>query len=505
MIICSPGDGILPGDLESGEDNKEYCDAFLECVHEFNENGGGVFWFLDNYPYTYEADLYFKKYYQFEAIHPDYVNKEKWVTAIPGGKYMKPSKSKESVAGTFVSVGGNPHSLTQAAKLNFNIKELYEGKTLCKLNEEAFLSVGKDVHSPDRDDPFEVFAREHDGNAAIIVRNNNVKPGRGRMIIDTATSKLFDEFTRTGIARYISNGVVWLCNIGQYVLDQEKQEGPSGIRIIPRIAEKRPFEKREYITKKLDLAITIIFDTTNSMGNALDEVKAKIKEIYTKVQKMKRAQRLEGDLVFQVIQYKDFAHYEEYSKQTAKFTSNIEDIQRTLDSFKACGGSANYPNDSPRFQCAFDCEDMQTGFECAIKKIKEEEGGKYMNYYQFFFVIAADANHGDCPDRIGNAPCRPECYGKLHPIKNKSFEDVWKDIFEDMKKFDETKGFDVCLFHYRLTGRPNRAAPLEYTYRRMVEYLGDHVQMEENVTEGILVAKIKDAVETIIAKLPGIV
>ena len=74
-----------------------------------------------------------------------------------------------------------------------------------------------------------------------------------------------------------------------------------------------------------------------------------------------------------------------------------------------------------------------------------------------------------------------------------------------MKKFDETKGFDVYLFHYNIIGSSKAVAPLEYTYRRMVEHLGDHVQMEESVTEEILVDKIKNAVETIIAKLPGIV
>ena len=74
-----------------------------------------------------------------------------------------------------------------------------------------------------------------------------------------------------------------------------------------------------------------------------------------------------------------------------------------------------------------------------------------------------------------------------------------------MKECGKAKGFDVYLFHYDLIGSPKGAAPLEYTYRRMVEHLGDHVQMEKNVTEEILVDKIKNAVETIVAKLPGIV
>ena len=80
FITCSPGDGIMAKKCD--EDVDQYADAFVSCVHEFNMRGGGVFWFLENYPFTYEADLYFKKFHKFEAVGDKDKN-------IPGGKVME--------------------------------------------------------------------------------------------------------------------------------------------------------------------------------------------------------------------------------------------------------------------------------------------------------------------------------------------------------------------------------------------------------------------------------
>ena len=69
--------------------------------------------------------------------------------------------------------------------------------TLCKLNEKKLKDIG-----------FDVFAIESEGNASIMVRNNDSVHTRGRMIIDTAASKLFLEFTEEGTARWIRNAAV---------------------------------------------------------------------------------------------------------------------------------------------------------------------------------------------------------------------------------------------------------------------------------------------------------
>ena len=66
---------------------------------------------------------------------------------------------------------------------------------------------------------FRTFAMESEGNAAIMVREKREEETEGgRMIIDTAASKLFLEFTEEGTARWISNAAVWLCNTEQMLL-----------------------------------------------------------------------------------------------------------------------------------------------------------------------------------------------------------------------------------------------------------------------------------------------
>ncbi|KAM7456229.1 hypothetical protein BLSTO_03018, partial [Blastocystis sp. subtype 1] len=181
FITCSPGDGEFP---KSGEKNKNYCNAFLETVNHFYHRGGGVFWFLEHYPYTYEADLYFKKFYGYEIVK----DKEK---SIDGGRFMR----------------------RKIAKLDFGLTAIYEGETLCEMDERRLVNDG-----------FRVFARESTGCASIVFKPDG-DDSDGRMVIDTAASKLFMEFTFKGTARWISNAAVWLCNTGRF--NVEKYNNPS--------------------------------------------------------------------------------------------------------------------------------------------------------------------------------------------------------------------------------------------------------------------------------------
>lgn len=192
FITCSPGDGIFPGKDENDE-VKKYADSFIENIHYFNQQGGGVFWFLENYPFTYEADLYFEKYYEFILT-----NKEE---KVDGGRTMtrvlKPNPSK----GHFRTIGGKHDGIRHLSSLDFGITSIFEGETLCEMDEKKLQKNG-----------FTVFAREHDGHASIVVRDSKNEDTESEgMIIDTAASKLFLEFTSDGTARWISNAAVWLC------------------------------------------------------------------------------------------------------------------------------------------------------------------------------------------------------------------------------------------------------------------------------------------------------
>ena len=226
FITCSPGDGIMAKKCD--DDVHLYADAFVSCVHEFNRRGGGVFWFLENYPFTYEADLYFQKFYGFEAVG----NKNK---TIRGGKVMKRVRTDTPKAGQFITTGGNDTDFMNITRLDYGIVSIFEGTSLCALNEREFIGKG-----------FQIFARESEGNASIIVREKQEGNPEGRMIIDTAASKLFLEFTEDGTARWISNAAVWLCNTEEF--EEERFLNPritSGIKMDGvRLPGKKSMDKR---------------------------------------------------------------------------------------------------------------------------------------------------------------------------------------------------------------------------------------------------------------------
>ncbi|KAK8822399.1 hypothetical protein WA577_005562 [Blastocystis sp. JDR] len=111
FITCSPGDGEFP---KSGGKNKNYCNAFLETVNHFYHRGGGVFWFLENYPYTYEADLYFRKFYGYEIVK----DKEK---SIDGGRIMTRVKSDTPTSGHFATYEGDVLYMMRNGKLDYDV------------------------------------------------------------------------------------------------------------------------------------------------------------------------------------------------------------------------------------------------------------------------------------------------------------------------------------------------------------------------------------------------
>ena len=203
FITCSPGDGEFP---RSGGKNKDYCNAFLETVNHFYRKGGGVFWFLEHYPYTYEADLYFKKFYGYEIVK----DKEK---SIDGGRFMRRVYSDTPTSGHFATYEGDVFDMKKIAKLDYGLTAIYEGETLCEMDERRLVKNG-----------FHVFARESTGCASIVFKPDG-DDSDGRMVIDTAASKLFKEFTFNGTARWISNAAVWLCTTGRF--NYVKSNNPS--------------------------------------------------------------------------------------------------------------------------------------------------------------------------------------------------------------------------------------------------------------------------------------
>ena len=397
-ITCSPGDGIMA--KECDDDVDQYANAFVSCVYEFNKRGGGVFWFLENYPFTYEADLYFKKFYGFEAVGDKDKN-------IQGGNVMERVKSETPKAGQFITIGGNILNYYSITRLDYGIVSIFEGRTLCTLNEKSFVDNG-----------FRVFARESEGNASIMVREKQEGSKEGRMILDTAASKLFLEFTEEGTARWISNAAVWLCDTEEF--EEERALCPkltSGFKMDGVVLPgKKPMEKRRTECKKVNFCLSIVMDTTGSMEEYINTTKDIIKEILENIKQIEKYFALkEGGIVGQVVQYKDFK--DELTGELDEYiTSDFNRLKNKLATFEADGGGDT-------------CEDIQGGLIRALEQIMRPE---YKDYNHLILIVADAHNHEDGNEDVGCDYDQNVTYGK-------SFASVWEDIYDMIRKISNIR------------------------------------------------------------------
>ena len=428
FITCSPGDGIMAKPCDESVD--QYADAFVSCVHEFNLRGGGVFWFLENYPFTYEADLYFEKFYRFEAVGDKDVN-------IKGGKVMKRVKKEAPEAGHFITIGGDALNFSNLSRLDFGIVSIFEGRTLCTLSEQHFEEIG-----------FRVFARESEGNASIMVREKREGSDEGRMIIDTAASKLFLEFTEDGTARWISNAAVWLCRTEEF--EEERFNDPdltSGIKmdgvILPgrKLMQKRKVASR----KQVNFCLSIVMDTTGSMGPYINATRDNIVQILNQLKRIERDYRLsEGGIVGQVVQYKNF-HDRLHGENTECISSDFEWLKYKLASFRASGGGDG-------------CGDIQGGLIRALEQMKQPP---YDKYNHLILVVGDYAYHGDTPG------CKVTEY-----VNGESIYTVWYKIYEDILMFE----------NIRIMFMPIYPAQIRLTMKRIQSALGSEIVDSAEVT-----------------------
>ena len=452
FITCSPGDGVFP---KNGDRNKDYCNAFLETVNHFYHRGGGVFWFLENYPYTYEADLYFKKFYNYDIVK----DKEK---NVAGGNFMKRVKKEKPGKGQFVTYGGDVFDISRIAKLDFGLTSIYEGQTLCEMDEARLVK-----------DHFCVFARESSGCASIVFKEDGID-SEGRMIIDTAASKLFLEFTSKGTARWISNAAVWLCNTGRFNLERDNNaEAKTGIDMRGLGVEKQklvPFVPREQPKRAIDFCLSVVFDTTGSMGSAICSVKETISSLLRKLEAIKKQHGSRGGaIVGQIMEYKD---YGDRINNNCSITSDFGELKRRVDGFSACAGSG----------CG--CEDMQYGVKCALSNMTQSA---YREYYHMMVIIGDYPNHGD------NKSCR--CYHyKNEREGGRSYDSVWNDYFNQMRKMD----------NLQIWFMPINPGEIRMTYNRFKSNLGDKVNITSDTSGDQLKTLFDNTITEVYSNLMGI-
>ena len=390
LVFCSPGDGQLP----VNDADVALCDAFIETVRYFQQHGGGVYWGLDNYPYSFEADRFFSQYYGFTAVGDP-------TLTLPGGEMMKRSLLDQK--GCFRPLKIGLFNFSSLSTIDYGLKTIAEGSTLSELNEKSFKGAG-----------FTWFAREHKGHATLMLLE--AKGGEeGRMIVDSGASKFFMPCSRKGTARWIGNAMVWLTNMESW-MDQLwlNPLATSGIDMssftvtVPR----HLYEPRRVIGLKSSVCVSIIVDTTASMSKQLVAVKKSVESIYKSIQNsMKEKGVTDRNIVGQISPYKDYS--ERFACRGTGILLDFEKVQEGLDHIQFGGGS-----DGP-MHCDCPCEDIQLGVERALDALESDE----VVDMSHVLVIVGDApQHGD------NNDCK--CSDKLHPVEGCSMNEVWRRLLD---------------------------------------------------------------------------
>ena len=373
---------------------------------------------------------------------------------------MKAAKPK---AGHFITIGGKATDYYNLCRLDFGIVRIFEGRTLCTLNEKKLENIG-----------FRVFAKESEGNASIMVKEKKEGSREGRMIIDTAASKLFLEFTEDGTARWISNAAVWLCNTEEY--EDERRFDPtlkSGISMDDvTLPDKKPMEKREIAGKiqqqKMNFCMSIVMDTTGSMSSYINATRDNIVQILNELKRIEDVYHLpKGGIVGQVVQYKNF-HDTLYGETAEYITSDFTKLKNKLASFRTSGGGDG-------------CGDIQSGLLRALEQMKKHP---YDKYNHLIMVVGDYAYHGDTKG------CHVDKY-----INGKSIYTVWNEIYRDIRSFPKI----------RVMFMPISPAEIKLTMERMQKALGSKiVDSAEVTTETNFVQVVTDTTITEYKRFVGI-
>ena len=116
--------------------------------------------------------------------------------------------------------------------------------------------------------------------------------------------------------------------------------------------EPIPFDPREQPKRAIDFCLSMLMDTTGSMGSAINAVKVTIEGLLKKLESIKsKAGGRGGAIVGQIIQYKDYSN-RTYTDNDCSIISNFSELRRRSERCDANGGA-----------CGGWCEDMQYGLK----------------------------------------------------------------------------------------------------------------------------------------------
>ena len=272
IIFCSRGDGNLPENAEDKDTNKII--PFLKTISTFNKNGGGLFLFCDNEPFTFEANLLLTEYLQFEGVEngkAKFVMKGSYNEKNIEKKFIVVNNSSEIKPGTFDSKIkiDCPGEYTERLSLRPGLIKFSEGITLSYAVNEN----GNDDYTPFT--PFAYLTDKSDKPKPFILYYDPKITGiisRGPIVVHGGFTSAFYDFQFDGTGRLVISIACWLVRIEeriyQYNTNKNKMIIPSIKPIQNEIVQFSKWNKFEVITTYSIL----LLDISGSMINKYKEL-----------------------------------------------------------------------------------------------------------------------------------------------------------------------------------------------------------------------------------------
>lgn len=376
---------------EKNKEDQNYLIPFLEAIKQFYLLGGALILFGENPPFIFEINLILDMLPDIKVrLDPCFRSVD------PGGEIMEPSQSEVLHSGEFINCKYKFKAKINGVEEEFRpfsggLKQLFEGRTLAK-----FLNL-------EIDKSFRIFSITHNGEPSCIFRIPKGK--EGVIFIDTGCSKLFNEYTKRGASRYISNMVctsVHYSNLRNTYTGHNTLED-TGIKVKVHKKPKPPVSLFKHISKIYPpLIISLIIDATGSMWGILNKCINLIKSLLEEC----KSKANEVEIFSQFVYYRDLSDEGKRMCDGSGIQSDPLIVKKFMSNTWAYGGG----NDGP--------ENISAGIERALFEIESfQENYKLCRNV---LLIIGDAPNQDKIIPESNYPFINE--------RGEAWKTVWKNI-----------------------------------------------------------------------------
>ena len=238
---------------------------------QYNENGGALFLFCDNYPFVLEANLLLTEYIKFEEGKVNFEMKGSYNNKNPQERYIFEKGSQKNKNGFFKS----DHFLESPGKADIRLS-LRIG--LNRFSEGITLSYAETFDKSENYFPFTPFAYLTDPEKLrpfILYYDPKIKEGktsRGPIVVHGGFTSAFYDFKEDGTGRLVISIACWLIRKEEYYMNLREGIEKKIPKIKTPILKNNVFDKWIKLGNSEKMYSILILDVSGSMRGNYDNL-----------------------------------------------------------------------------------------------------------------------------------------------------------------------------------------------------------------------------------------